>query len=297
MHVLKIAQKYYKIKRLANLINQSFIVDLLMDVSNRPEWLKDIAVTQQAVVMFTSRGMVGIGASAYADFNLCHYTGDDPSHVASCRRLLANELGIPDSSIVVPRQTHSSEVRIISLLPVDQQAITGVDALVTKLKQVAIGVSTADCVPVVAVDDETGVIGVAHAGWRGAVDGIVTAMLGAMRSQGTELSNILLFLGPAICSSCFEVGEEVAARFPQDCVVRNPAWPKPHVDLPAYVIGQAVEFGILHLRSKNLTRICVRSVILTVIFQHGFPVWNPDEISRSQCFADFLQFCSYLELL
>lgn len=194
--------------------------------------------------MFTSRGDADDDASSYSAFNLCHYTGDTQAHVAECRGRLAAWLDISEDHIVVPRQTHSTEVRFIGSVPVDSGLIEGVDALVTTLKGVAIGVSTADCVPVAIVDDKTGVAGVAHAGWRGALGGVVVRMVEEMLRCGADLSGLRAFFGPAICCGCFEVGEEVAARFPKECVVRKPEWSKPHVDLPSFVAGQLRGLGL-----------------------------------------------------
>lgn len=195
--------------------------------------------------MFTSRGDTdGAAATPYSEFNLCHYTGDTQRHVAECRGRLAAWLGVSEDNIVVPRQTHSAEVRFIGSVPVGPDLIEGVDALVTTLKGVAIGVSTADCVPVALVDDNAGVAGVAHAGWRGALGGVVLRLVEEMLRRGADLSGLRAFFGPAICSGCFEVGEEVAAHFPDEYVVRKPEWPRPHVDLPGFVAGQLRGIGL-----------------------------------------------------
>lgn len=195
--------------------------------------------------MFTSRGNAdGAAATPYSEFNLCHYTGDTQRHVAECRGRLAAWLGVSEDNIVVPRQTHSAEVRFIGSVPVGPDLIEGVDALVTTLKGVAIGVSTADCVPVALVDDKAGVAGVAHAGWRGALGGVVLRLVEEMLRRGADLSGLQAFFGPAICCGCFEVGEEVAVRFPDKYVVRKPEWPRPHVDLPGFVAAQLWDIGL-----------------------------------------------------
>lgn len=203
--------------------------------------------------MFTSRGDAGDSVSPYAAFNLCHYTGDSKEHVAECRGRLAAWLGIPADNIIVPRQTHSTQVRFIGSLPVDPESVEGVDALVTTLKGVAVGVSTADCVPVVLVDEEAGVAGVAHAGWRGALGGIAVRLVEEMLRRGADIDRLRAFFGPAICCSCFEVGEEVAVRFPDEYVVRKPEWKKPHVDLPAFVAGQLRDAGLSPCRIAAFT--------------------------------------------
>ena len=198
-------------------------------------WLHVVADEPTYCVMSTSRGDVEAVASPYEGFNLCHYTGDDSRHVARCRRMLAEALGIGEERIVVPRQIHSAKVAVIDSIPVQESLTEGVDAVVTKLNKVVVGVSTADCVPVVIVDAAAGIAAALHAGWRGAVGGIVGNTLQAMIRMGAAPADMRAYIGPAICADCFEVGEEVAAQFPESCVRRFSDGRRPHVDLPAYV--------------------------------------------------------------
>lgn len=205
------------------------------------DWLQEIDVAPGVKAYFTSRGDVAY--SPYSGFNICHYTGDDPESVARCREMLADRTGISVEAIVVPRQTHSVNCRIIDSLPVDTCDIENVDALVTKLHGVALGVSTADCVPVLLADEKNGVVAAAHAGWRGALGGIVGITLRRMAELGADPHSVKAVIGPCICKDCFEVGEEVAGLFPDDCVIRSTGC-KPHVDLPGYVADQLVAGGV-----------------------------------------------------
>lgn len=202
--------------------------------------IQHIMIAPRVSVWLTSRG--NVTSSPYSGVNLCHYTGDDPEHVSWSRGLLADEAGIGVDRIIIPRQTHSTECRVIDHLPVAAADIEGVDALVTTLRGVGIGVSTADCVPVVMTDAEAGVVGVAHAGWRGAVAGIVERTLDTMVSLGADAGRLKVLIGPCICVDCFEVGDEVAAQFPESCVVRGEG--RPHVDLPGYVRQQLIARGV-----------------------------------------------------
>lgn len=190
---------------------------------------------------FTSRGEVT--DSPYSGFNVCHYTGDDPAKVERCRVYLAGKAGIDPCKLIMPRQTHSINCRVIDSLPVVADDLENVDALVTSLPGVAIGVSTADCVPVLLADPVNGVIGAAHAGWRGAVGGIIGVTLDRMIALGADPRYIKAVMGPCICKDCFEVGEEVARQFPDDCVVDEEGR-KPHVDLPAYVASILIAGGV-----------------------------------------------------
>lgn len=187
---------------------------------------------------FTSRGDV-TDDDPYSGFNLCHYTGDNPEHVADCRNAL---LQVSEANaLVVPRQTHSTRVHVVTH-PSDT-SLEEVDALVTSLPNVIIGVNTADCVPVVLSDPVTKVIAVAHAGWRGAFGGIVTRTVEQMMALGAVPARIRAAMGPCICQDCFEVGEEVAERFPSVVVQRMPGQ-RPHVDLTRFVALQLTESGL-----------------------------------------------------
>lgn len=193
-------------------------------------------------VVITTRGTND--GSPYSGFNVCHYTGDDEARIAACRGRLCEMLGITPERLIVPRQTHSVNVVEIKSLPVAESSIEGVDGVVTDLDNVAIGVSTADCVPVLLADDVAGIVGAAHAGWRGAVGGIVTKTVDAMVSLGADREKIHAFIGPCIGPECFEVGEEVAARFPANCVIRQCGSEKPHVDLRKYIVAELGRCGV-----------------------------------------------------
>lgn len=207
-------------------------------------WLHRLEIGDGVEAFYTSRGECVDMNNPYSGFNVCHYTGDDIDNVLSCRSQLAEIFGVPVSSIIVPRQTHSTNVLCVDSLPVNSGALEGVDGVVTKLQGVIIGVSTADCVPVVMCDSVAGVYGVAHAGWRGAVSGIVENTVDVMLKVGADLNRIKAAMGPSICVDCFEVGEEVAEKFPETCVVRKPEWSKPHVNLHRFIAERLVAIGL-----------------------------------------------------
>ena len=199
----------------------------------------------QGVAAFsTTRGETD-GRNAYSGVNLCNYVGDDALRVLDSRITLAMQLGVDLDDLVMPRQTHSCRVAVIDehfrLSDIDKQeeALEGVDALVTTLKGVVIGVNTADCVPIVFADAQAGVIAVAHAGWRGTVGRIAKNTVDVMCRQGARADRIQATMGPSICQDCFEVGDEVVEAFKQahfdlDTIVkRNPDTGKAHIDLRA----------------------------------------------------------------
>lgn len=190
----------------------------------------------------TTRGEVD-GRNAYSGVNLCDYVGDDALRVLDARLTLAMQMGVDLDDLIMPRQTHSTRVAVIDerfrSLDIDKQeaALEGVDALVTTLQGVVIGVNTADCVPLVLVDGQAGVIAVAHAGWRGTVGRIGEAVVKEMCRQGADAHRIQVAMGPSICQECFEVGDEVVKAFKtagfalDDIVKRNAVTGKAHIDL------------------------------------------------------------------
>ena len=205
----------------------------------------DFACPVDGVKAFsTTRGEVMKG-KPYSGVNLCDYVGDDALRVLDARLTLAMQLGVDLDDLVMPRQTHSCRVAVIDerfrSLDIDRQeaALEGVDALVTALDGVVIGVNTADCVPIVLVDDVAGVIAAVHAGWRGTVGRIARAAVEQMCRMGARADRIQAAMGPSICQECFEVGDEVVeafkkARFDLDAIVkRNGTTGKAHIDLRA----------------------------------------------------------------
>lgn len=179
----------------------------------------------------------------YSGLSVCHYTGDDPAHVEACRDELCRGLGIDRRHLVVPRQTHSSEVAVVTEANLDTLNLEGIDALVTAEAGIALCINTADCVPLLMADPEAGVIAAVHAGWRGVIAGIAVKSVRVMESLGARADRINVAMGPSIGPCCFEVGEEVTAKFDEAFVDLSGA--KPHVDLGLALASQLIEVGLL----------------------------------------------------
>lgn len=155
----------------------------------------------------------GVGEGAYATFNCTHYCGDRPEIVKANLEIVKAMLPKCPRVLVIPRQTHSINVRIITGVPTDAE-LHEVDAVVTQLKGFCLCVSTADCVPILIYDRKKEVIAAIHAGWRGTVGRIVEKTLEAMRiCYGTQGKDVIACIGPSISLSSFEVGDEVYAAF------------------------------------------------------------------------------------
>ena len=174
--------------------------------------------TRETVLTFSTYR--GEGTGSYEGFNITHYCGDTALHVEQCREELCRELGIDDNHLILPRQTHGDKVIAIDStfmqLSKAQQtdALMGVDAIITDLEQTCIGVSTADCIPVLLHDTKHDVIAAIHAGWRGTVAMIVCKVIDKMKSlYGSCAGDIDAIIGPGISIDAFEVGDEVYEAF------------------------------------------------------------------------------------
>lgn len=164
--------------------------------------------------------MRGGGAGCYEGFNVTHYCGDTPRHTTECRSELCSELGIENNRLILPRQTHSDKVLLVNeeflQLPPEAQESTlyGVDAVVTDLRGTCIGVSTADCIPVLLYEKERMVAAAIHAGWRGTVAGIAGKCIAQMQEWlGCSPADIKAVIAPGISIDAFEVGDEVYEAF------------------------------------------------------------------------------------
>lgn len=159
---------------------------------------------------FTRRG--GVSEGAWASLNMGLRGGDDLARVAENRARAAAALGVSADRLVTARQVHGA-VALTVREPWDNLAAPEADALVTDQPGLLLGVLTADCGPVLLADTEAGVIGAAHAGWKGALSGIVEATVAAMAGLGAKPGRIVAALGPCIAQGSYEVGPEFVARF------------------------------------------------------------------------------------
>ncbi|WP_051952961.1 peptidoglycan editing factor PgeF [Methylocapsa aurea] len=157
---------------------------------------------------FTRAG--GVSAGLYASLNGGVGSKDDPRSVAENRRRMAAHLQVDAECLLVPYQVHSPDALIVSAPFAERPRC---DALVTSTPGVGLGVTGADCGMILFSDPKAGVIGAAHAGWKGALTGVIEATLEAMEQLGAERASIVVALGPAIGPESYEVGPEFIERF------------------------------------------------------------------------------------
>jgi YfiH family protein len=159
---------------------------------------------------FTRAG--GVSEGLYASLNAGVGSHDAPGNVTENRSRMAAALGVAPLDLLTAYQIHSPDVVTVER-PWSADARPRADAIVTRTPRLAIGVSTADCGPVLFVDESARVIGAAHAGWRGALTGVLEATLDAMERCGADRSRIAAALGPMIRQPNYEVGPDFIARF------------------------------------------------------------------------------------
>ena len=207
------------------------------------------------VVAFSSTRHGGCSKGNYAAFNINHYCGDDEEDIGKNRDTLCQLLGINGDRLVMPHQVHETKVaridgQFFELSAAERlEALEGVDALMTNLKGVCIGVSTADCIPVLLYDTEHQAVCAIHAGWRGTVKRIVMKAIEAMTAAyGTCPQRLLAQIGPGIHLDSFEVGDEVYETFIQagfDMPAISRHEQKWHIDLPECNRLQLIDSGLL----------------------------------------------------
>ena len=201
----------------------------------------------------TRRG--GVSDGVYASLNCGLGSGDHTDKVAANRARALDRLGL-GGGLVTAYQCHSARVVVVEE-PWATDAAPQADGLVTDRPGVALGVLTADCAPVLLADGRAGVIGVAHAGWRGALDGIIEATVEAMTGLGATPSAMVAAVGPAIGPESYEVEAEFHRAF-ADRAAGNRGYFRAaeHAghfmfDLPAYVADRLAGLGLGAVEGVN----------------------------------------------
>ncbi|MDZ7904688.1 MAG: peptidoglycan editing factor PgeF [Cypionkella sp.] len=195
---------------------------------------------------FTRKG--GASSGVFAGLN-CGYGSTDQSEIVAINRArVAQAMGVDDAHLVTVHQTHSAiALPVTGPLTIRPEA----DAMVTATPGVALGILTADCQPVLFADAKAGVIGAAHAGWKGAQGGVLEATLDAMEALGATRANIAATIGPCISQAAYEVGPEFFETFTDDNpetrrFFANGAGDRMLFDLPSYGLWRLRGAGVGH---------------------------------------------------
>jgi polyphenol oxidase len=212
---------------------------------------KPVELAPGVLALFTGRPG-GVSAAPFDSLNLGGSVGDDPAAVAANRRLTAQACGVDADRLAWMRQVHGTTVRragsgnTTASGEMAQPGPPEADAIFTDAAGLALGVLTADCVPVLLADPQARIVGAAHAGREGMAAGVVTELIAAMSAAGADPGRMHAAIGPHICGGCYEVPDEmrarVAAQVPQSaCVTRKGT---PGIDVGAGVDAQLAEAGV-----------------------------------------------------
>ncbi|AJE48334.1 peptidoglycan editing factor PgeF [Celeribacter indicus] len=206
---------------------------------------------------FTRRG--GASSGVFEGLN-CGYGSSDQSDIVKINRSrVAGALGLPLEALCGVNQVHSPDVAVID--GPQEAPLPTADALVTDRPGLALVILTADCQPVLFADREAGVIGAAHAGWRGALEGVLDETLSAMVALGARREDIVAVIGPTISQRAYEVGPEFLEDFlledQQNArFFANGEGDRYLFDLPSYGLHRLREAGVGH---AEWTRHCTYS--------------------------------------
>ena len=205
---------------------------------------------------FTRAG--GVSQGIHAGLNVGLGSTDSRESVLENRRRVSSWMGANTAFLATLNQIHSSDVLVVEEDWADD-ARPRADAMVTRRPNIALGVLTADCGPILFADPAAGVIGAAHAGWKGATGGIVENTVAAMERLGARRGDIVATLGPTITRQNYEVGPEFVARLieadAQNRTFLHPSRNDGHAmfDLPAYIVDRLSAAGVEHRFTGHCT--------------------------------------------
>ncbi len=216
---------------------------------------KTLALSGIRHAFFTREG--GVSGGLYSSLNGGVGSHDSPDHVAENRARMAAALAVNPDHLLTVYQIHSPNV-VVADAPWTVAGRPRADAIVTRKPGLAVGVSTADCGPILFADARAGVVGAAHAGWRGALAGIAEATIEAMERLGAARDQIRAALGPMIRQESYEVGPDLIARFAAEDAGSDrffvPAARNGHAqfDLSGYIASRLARAGIRQIEDVGL---------------------------------------------
>lgn len=197
----------------------------------------------------------GVSTGDVAGLNTGLGSGDDPALVIENRRRAA-EAVLPGAALVGVYQVHGANCVTVTE-PWEHDSRPEADALVTNRPGILLSVVTADCAPILLADREAGVVGAAHAGWRGAVSGITEAAIAAMLTLGARIERIAVAIGPCIAQRNYEVDHGFAENLlrydaANERFFADGPGGKPHFDLEAYVVARLAAAGVHTIEALGL---------------------------------------------
>ncbi len=210
---------------------------------------------------FTRNG--GISSGLYQSLNCGLGSDDNPVHVQNNRMNVAASMGLAENRLVGLYQTHSTEIISIkqpSDIPLLIEKRPHADGIVSTCTDVGLAILTADCLPVLFAEPSSKIIGACHAGWRGAVNGIIENTIDAMQNLGASLSNIMMVIGPGIHQKSYQIGADMAAQILEQrpestgCFMADPA-SENTASGPQHYLFDLPEFALLCAQRAGLHQI------------------------------------------
>ncbi len=204
--------------------------------------------------LFCSR-VGGVSTGAFSSFNMSFSVGDPKSNVAQNRALLSSAFGFTSDRLFTVKQVHGSRILDVTDSIESVDGFEG-DGLVTRRKDIVLGILTADCIPILMLEPEKEVIAALHGGWKGLAGGIIKEGISFLVSRyGASKDALLIVLGPYINKNCFTVGGDVLKilknRYPAACLP-DCSGDKHHVDLASLAISDIIDSGV---KVENVERV------------------------------------------
>lgn len=214
------------------------------------------------IISVVSTRIGGVSLKPYHELNMGYHVGDDPQKVTENRKIFCNTIGIKLDSLVLAQQVHGDNIMVVDERYAGcgaydfESGLPNTDAIITNSNSIAIGILTADCVPVMLFDPNRKVIGVAHAGWKGSLLKIAANTVLKMKEiYGTEPSDCLASLGPFICKCCYEVSDSIIKQF-ENIFDYKPKNKENKLDLLQIIKIQLTKIGVRDISSMELCTAC-----------------------------------------
>lgn len=220
---------------------------------NHPEVIRAATLAGVPHGFLGRRGGVSSGIHAGLNVGL---GSEDAAEVVAENRRRATEAVLPGAQLVTLFQVHSAEAVVVTQ-PFEQALRPHADALVTDRPGLALGILTADCAPVLLADREAGVVGAAHAGWKGAIGGVTDSTLAAMEQLGARRERISAAVGPCIARASYEVDADFVRRFAEadpenERFFTDTREGHAQFDLEAYVVHRLASAGVRRIEALGL---------------------------------------------
>jgi len=208
--------------------------------SYQPDFIKPSIFDAESISSwFTKRGESVQDNFKIEGLNLGFNTDEEKKIVEGNRNFLAEQISTDISNIAFANQVHGHEIEEVTKGGIYEN----IDGFITSERGLALAIQVADCAAVLLAESKAGIISAVHAGWRGAEAKIVPKAVQKMISMGADLANIKVFISPCISVDEFEVGEEVAEKFPDEFIDRK-RFSKPHINIKKFIESQLLEAGI-----------------------------------------------------